>query len=389
MKRQLNAAVIVAMSAMAPFALKAEKFEAKPIGVLHMDAATYMGNLHSEFTTGVALPEIRIGADAKYGDWKVRILVGFANNKVAAKDVYVQYNLDSHNYFRAGHFVHQYGYQNSTAAYDKPTMVAPGPETAFNAPQRLGIGYVHADSLFMATASVYTPDDMLNNALGSGEGKINRQSFGLKSRLAYHPFTDSDKLIGQIGLSGLFETPRSNIDKGGVEYENYFGFSLPFPTKVNSVSADNVSLSGCRNRWQISPDLLLAHGRVALESQYYYTRVNMLYGMKHYHAQGFYVNARGILIGDGYGFAPSSAGLATPKPGSLEAILTYDYTDMAETNYGLQSRPVHNMALVLNYYINKYLTARLYGGCTHIPAQEQMSPSKNLGVIQARMQVIF
>ncbi len=389
MKRQLKAAVITAMSVMTPFASTADKLEAKPIGVLHMDAATYMGNLHSEFTTGVALPEIRIGADAKYGDWKVRILVGFANNKVSAKDVYVQYNLDSRNYFRAGHFVHQYGYQNSTAAYDKPTMIAPGPETVFNAPQRLGIGYVHADSIFMATASVYTPDDMLNNALGSGKGKISRQSLGLKSRLAYHPFIDSDKLIGQIGVSGLFETPRSDVEKENFEYKDYFGFSLPFPTKVNSETVDNVSLSGCRNRWQISPDLLLSHGRVALESQYYYTRVNMLYGAEHYYAQGFYVNARGILIGDNYGFASSVAGLATPKPGSLEAILTYDYTDIAQRNLGLKSRPVHNMALVLNYYINKYLTARLYGGCTHIPAEEFISPSKNLGVIQGRLQVIF
>lgn len=396
--RLFMATAVVALASVSATRLSAQSLEVKPIGILHMDAAVYMGDQRSLFRDGVALPEARIGADAKFGDWKVRALVGFANNKVAVRDVYAQYNFTPHNYLRVGHFVHQFGYQNSTGAYEKPTMIAPGSETVFNTAQRLGVAFVHTDSVAFFSGSLYTPDDMLNKSFGSDKGKTNRQSLGLKFRSAVHPLTDSEKIIAQIGLSGLFETPHAEASTTNYYGDTkYFNLSLPFPTKVNNVVDEEVTVDYARNRWEISPDLLLGHGRLALESQYYFTRINRSKGMGNYEAKGFYVNARGILIGGNYQYAPALAGLATPAPKTLEGILTYNYTNLGKDSFYYTGSPVHDVAMVLNYYLNKYMVVRLRGGLTFrkiddielIGGPTRPGWTEHLGSIQARLQVIF
>lgn len=405
----LPAALVAAAGVISP-ALKADdtRLELKPMGIIHIDGAAYMGDQRNLMTDGVAMPEARIGVDAKYGDWKVRALVGFANDKVVVRDVYAQYDFTPHNYLRVGNFVHQFGYQNSTAAYDKPTMISPGSETVFNVGQRLGAAFVHTDSVLFFSGSVYAPDDMMNKTLGKSSGKIDRQSLGLKFRSAFHPFTDADKLIAQVGFSALFETPHSEIKDSGTSpanYEKNFTFTLPFPTKVNNVTDESATVNFARNRWQFSPDLLVGYKRLALESQYYYTTVDCHstksitgYDLTwpNYTAQGFYVNVRGILIGGNYEYAPALAGLATPAPKTLEAILTYDYTDLYNDYWGSDKNPVHDLALVFNYYINKYMVVRLRGGMTFqrynpilIGAAQQPDYYEHLGSIQARLQIVF
>lgn len=394
MKRISWASLLLGLALM-PSEIKAEeKFEAHPIGVLHMDAATYFGNMRDEFATGVALPEIRLGADGKYGAWKFRILVGFAENKVKARDIYLQYNLDEHNYIRGGHFVHQYGYQNSSAAFEKPTMVGASCETAFNLPQRVGIAYVHCGPQAMVSTSIYTPDDVIANLFGQTAGKVRKQSFGMKCRTAWHPYTDANELIGQVGFSALFETPHSTYTDNDGDYNKYFSFTIPFPTKVHNVTALSEEVEDARNRWEVTPDLLLAHKRMAFETQYYYTRVNRLYDQNFFRGQGFYVNLRGILIGDNYSFSNGVAGLNVPRPKSLEGILTFDYTDMGYHKIG-GSQKILETAAVFNYFINKYMTVRLRGGWTHLPSSNYenldgaVASSKSLFTLQTRFQLIF
>lgn len=346
----------------------------EPNAIVHLDAATYAGELRKDFSTGFSLSEARIGATGVFGKWKVHILVGFANNKVGLRDVYAQYNINDQNYIRAGHFVHQFGYQNAYAAYDKPTMIAPVSESVFNVGQRLGIAYVHHGDKFFGSASIFTGNDAVSHSLGNIDGALKNENLGLKCRTAFHPFNDNTHgNIFQIGLSGIFETPQYNVVKDGeADPIRNFIFKADFPTKVCNVTAIEQKYSNSRNRWEISPDLLIAHDRLALEAQYFYTRINPVQPKnpgEHrdaHHAQGGYVNLRGILKGKGYSFSNSASGLANPAPKTLEGILTFDCTDFQETYHSNLTKRMFDYSATLNYYINKYMVFRLRAGYTYV-----------------------
>lgn len=350
----------------------------EPNAIVHLDAATYAGELRKDFSTGFSLTEARLGATGIFGNWKVHILVGFANNKVGLRDVYAQYNFNDKNYIRAGHFVHQFGYQNSTAAYDKPTMIAPVSESVFNVGQRLGIAYVHHGDKFFGSASIFTGNEAISHSLGNIDGALKNENLGLKCRTAFHPFNDNTHgNIFQIGLGGIFETPQYNVVKNGkADPDRSFIFKAAFPTKVCNVTALEQEYANARNRWEISPDLLLAHGHLALEAQYFYTRINPVQPdspgahRDAHHALGGYINLRGILKGKGYSFSNSASGLANPAPKTLEGILTFDCTDFQKPYDSELTKRMFDYAATLNYYINKYMVFRLRAGYTCVKDAE-------------------
>ena len=144
--------------------------ELTPLGTMLLDGATYAGENHKDFHTGAAIQEARLGALMTMGRWSARLEVGYAYNKVLLKDAYFQFDIDSHNYLRAGQTVHQFGLQNSTAACQKVTMIETENNTIFNESQMIGLMYVHADSTIFATASLHTESGATTSLTGGPGG---------------------------------------------------------------------------------------------------------------------------------------------------------------------------------------------------------------------------
>lgn len=131
MKAILTAFAAVALCAIPAMADddNAPKFTVKPTGRILMDGAAYLGgngditeeNEDTKFVSGVAIPDLRLGVKAGYGQWKAKVDVGFGYGKVGLKDTYLEYDFNPSNLIRVGYFVPQWGLNSETSSSMKQT----------------------------------------------------------------------------------------------------------------------------------------------------------------------------------------------------------------------------------------------------------------------------
>lgn len=366
----------------------APKFKFTPSGRILADGAVYAPD-GDGFASGVALPDIRLGGKATYGNWTAKLDIGYSFGKVGLKDVYIQYDFNKHNFLRGGYFVHQFGYQAATSSSFKTAMEAPVSDTYFNATGRnLGVMYVHDKGPFFAGVSAIVGTKVTDHA--NDGGKV---TYGGLTRLVWRPIR-SDGNIVQVGMSGWYQTANypkvEDADRPGHYHAGpgTVNWSAGFPTRVDQVKMLGADVSNARGQWKLSPELILAKGRFALESQYYWGDV-LRKGMKNYTAQGVYGQLRMLILGDRqYGYSSGDAGIALPKPKTFEAVLGYNYTDGYNRAAGIRGGISSDYSVTLNYYLNKYITCRLRWSYTNVHKSD-VQFDRHVNIIQARIQFKF
>ncbi|MCM1290794.1 MAG: porin [Prevotella sp.] len=389
------AALLLGVQGIAAQDSEEPKLEIKPTGRILLDGALYASPQKELFPDGVAIPDARLGVKMKYGKWSAKIDVGFAYNKVGLKDLYFQYNFKDNSFLRLGSFIHQYGLQSATSSSMKPTMEEPVSNAVFNDSRQIGLMYEYANDKFLATASMHAEPKSTTVILNPSQ--FTKEGYGFRSRLVYHPICETGK-VAQIGFSGGFATPQ-NVNDATTPH-NSFQFKSNFPTRVAQVTALDATVDHAKNLWKFTPELLLNYGPVALEAQYYFIQVNRrqiridgvpevaIPKLKPFRGQGAYCTLRGLLIGDSYSYATMDGGLATPKPGSLECVLDYNYTSLTDSKASVYGGRMNDFSVTFNYYINKYMIARLHYSYTHTWDTNFAGP-RDLNGFMARLQVIF
>lgn len=367
--------------------LKFNKITITPAGRVLMDGAVYMPG-GDGLDAGVALPDIRFGAKVNYGNWDAKVDVGYGFGKVSMKDVYIQYRFNESNLLRAGYFVHQFGLNAATSSSMKPAMEAPTTDNFFQATGRnIGLMYVYDKSKFFAGVSAIIAGTSMTTPANE-QGKV---SYGGLTRLVYRPFHNTG-LVAQVGISGWLQSAmhkKSVNDEGQqVPSPGYFDYSATFPTRVCKTNMLGAEITDASRVFKLSPELVLAKGRLALEGQYYYMNVSRKNGLKSYKASGAYGLLRGILIGGDYGYSHADAGLATPAPKSLEMVLGYNYTDATCADAGIHGGRSNDASVTFNYYINKFMIARLRYSYTNVNGSDVMH-DRHVNTIQARLQIKF
>lgn len=377
------------------------KIKVQPTGRILLDGAVYApdGPLYEDrdaegqvvsagpsFADGVALPDIRMGAKVSYGHWQAKIDVGYGYQKLGFKDVYIQYNINPENYLRGGYFVHQFGLNAATSSSMKPAMEAASTDDFFKATGRnVGLEFVHdKDQFFTGVSAIVDGTSMSKPA--NEQGKV---SVGGLTRLVYRPLRQ-EGLIAQVGMSLWYQSALHSIGDNGETSEGYFNYSANFPTRVNKIGMLDAHIGDAKGVFKLSPELVLAYDRVALEGQYYYMNIARHGDLASYKAQGVYGYLRGLLAGNSYGYSHGDAGLATPAPKSLELILGYNYTDASCHKAGIYGGRSNDYSVTLNYYINKYMLARLRYSYTDVRDSEVLGFHKcHVNTIQARLQILF
>lgn len=365
------------------------KFKIAPTGRILLDGALYASPQKEPFKDGVSIPDVRLGAKMSYGKWDAKVDVGFAYNKVGLKDVYIGYNFSDKALVRIGSFIHQYGLQSATSSSMKVTMEEPVSNAVFNDDRQLGAMFVYYPEDFLATVSVHAEPSASKVILTPNQ--FNQEGYGVRSRLVYRPIHSDGKTV-QVGISGAFSTPQRDFryDEDGEERDVHdsFQFKSNWPTRVSQVTAINALVDHSMNQWKFSPELLLSYDRVALESQYYFNQVNRRSGLHNFRGQGAYVMLRGLILGDGYGYNFLDGGLATPKAKSLECVLDYNYTSLSDRKAAIFGGRLNDFSVTFNYYINKYMIARLHYSYTYVWDRAGVGP-RTLNGFMARLQVIF
>lgn len=358
------------------------KFEIHPTGRILLDGGGFITPQHEMFKSGFAVPDARLGVKMKYGKWDAKIDVGFAYGKVGLKDLYIGYTFNPEHNIKIGSFIHQFGLQSATSSSMKPTMEEPISNSVFNDSRQLGVQYEYSGAKFLATASLHLEPASTTYILAPEQ--FTKEGYGVRSRLAYRPWHEPGKML-QVGISGAFATPQRN---GTPDTHDLFTFKSNFPTRVTQVTAIDAEIDHSRNLFKFSPELLVSYNRFALESQYFWVGVNRTDGLKHYTGQGAYVTLRGLILGNSYTYDMMGGGIATPDPKNLELVLDYNYTTLTDRNAGVYGGRLNDFSATLNYYINKYMIARLHYSYTYAWDRAGASPV-SLNAIMARLQIIF
>lgn len=366
----------------------APTFSFRPTGRLFFDGAVFAPN-NDGFSDGVALPDTRLGGTASYGKFSATIMIGYGMGSLSAKDIYLGYNLDQHNSFRLGYFIHQFGLDSGYTSAWRATMINPTSDSFFKTTGfNLGLRYVFDKNDIFVAASLFTPPSGLKLTPGQ-RGKI---SVGAMQRFAWRPFHSPGE-IAQIGFSSLYQTPEHTIllsENGESKVsKGYFDYSANFPTLVNNVTLLKATVNDAKGLVKLSPDILLSKDRFALESQYYFMNVSRNGGLPSYKAHGVYAILKGLIIGDRcYSYSHGTAAIASPGKGTLEWVLGYDYTKASDHKAGILGGISNDYSVTLNYYLNKYITCRLRYSYTTL-RDASFAADRNQNIIQARVMFLF
>lgn len=356
-----------------------DKISVAPIGRIFTDAAAYMTG-DDDFSAGAAIPEARLGLKASYDIFRAKIEAGVSYGKLALKDVYLQADLSPHFVLRAGNFLHYYGLQSAYSSMQS-TLLMPTSNAVFDLPRSIGILGIYQNDRWLAAASISAE----SKATVLSTADMGKSGWGLTMRIAARLFRSPGNIL-QIGWSGAFMTPQYNED----EALNHHSFTLQanFPTCVSNVTALSALVPQAESMFKFTPELLMAKGRVALESQYYFAQVFRNHGFCDYRAYGAYGILRGILKGGEYSYHSQEAKLQTPAPGSLELALGYNYTDLSDGKAGIYGGRLNDVSCTFNWYINKYIVWRFR--CSYTHTWDRLGyDSIDLGTVQTRLQIIF
>lgn len=359
-----------------------EKVEIKSVGRIHFDGGVLgANNYHNQFVSGVALADFRAGLVMRYGQWKSKIEMGYANQALSVKDVFIEYDFDKHTLLRGGYFLHQFGMQSVFGASAKIAMEEPLSNSAFYNSRLLGLMLQHQKDKFFGTLSLFAE----NEAIKQSTDKTGSQGMGMMSRLLYRLHREEGNIF-HVGISGAFETPRYNKD-AALNHSSYI-LKTSFPTRIARVTAQEATINNATFLYKFSPELLLAKGHWGLEAQYYYLNVNRKNGFEAFDASGAYAMVRAIIKGSPYAYVNADGVMATPKAGAMELVAGYNYTDLSNSKAGILGGRLNDYSLTFNYYINKYVIWRVRTSYTSVGYRADKE-NTNLGLIETRLQIKF
>ena len=356
------------------------KVRFRPVGRILLDGAVY-GPDGDGFTDGVQIPDLRAGVAVDYGRWSAMIDVGFGYFKLSLKDIYIQYRFDKDNAIRAGYFFHQFGLQTSTGGANKCDIVTPVSDSYWGSMSRnLGVMYTLSKPRFFMGASL-----LLGNSNNITDDGITRVGVGGLGRFVWRPLAETGR-IAQVGVSAWYQSPTHKRNAEGVSQPGSFTLSSNFPTQGGREKMIGATITNAGNQFKMTPELLLSLDRFALESQYYYMNVNRI-GMPHYQAQGCYAWLRCLLLGQReYTYSSGVAGIANPGPKTLEVVAGYDYVNAGYRD--IRGGISNDWSLTLNYYFNRYVTARLGYRYSYV-RDSSVCPDRHVNILQMRLQFKF
>lgn len=363
------------------------KFRVQPNGRLLIDGALYASPQKHFFKDGMAIPEARLGVRMWYGKWSSWIDVGIAYGKIGLRNMWIQYDFDSKNSLRVGNFLQPFGYQSPTTANNKVTFEQPLASALFTPGLQLGVMYTFLNKSFYSATSFHVESNALTNAMNYP--LFNQQGYSLLTRFVWRNKGAGveGNPIFNTGLSLGFSSPdRHLVDDQDIH--DGFTNSAMFPTKVSSVTAVSAVIGDAKNRFKLSPELVIAYKRLALESQYFFQTIDRKKDLRSYNAQGAYVNIRGIIFGGNYSYNSSIAHLIHPKKNTLECVADYNYATLSDPKAGIWGGRANSFNITFNYYFNAYITARLNYSYTHVwDKGEEQSLTQN--AFQLRLMVLF
>lgn len=362
-----------------------EKVKFSPSARIYLDGATFLED-KTDLSNGVNIPDVRLGFKADYQQWSVKVDMGFGKGKVAAKDVFLQYNLNKTSHLKAGHFYEPFGAERIESSSRTKFMTRNATSNAFAPGRNIGVAYTGWSNMLWYSAGLFADGGALANSKEGDDG------YAATGRFVVSPLR-TEGAVFHIGLGGTLRTADANgreeVDGVLRDKVRSISYKAGLNTNIESVNPIAVSISDANYQAKYGVELIGALGPVSLQSEYFHSNVRRNNDKATYQAKGAYGQLGFLLTGQKYSYSSSSAMLARPANKSLELVARFNYTDMDDKRSGIYGGTIRDWSLAANYYLNKFIMFRANYSYMSMGDYNPALASEKVHAIQGRIQVAF
>ncbi|MDD5322146.1 MAG: porin [Methylococcales bacterium] len=298
-----------------------------------------------------------------YHDWLTRLEADFADDKVAVKDAFLQYNgLDLFN-ITVGQQKQNFSRELQESSNDlmfterslMNILAAPVVDRA------IGINFQSVGKNWVAKAGAF------GDSISASANQLD-EGWGINSRLIYNPILEKTTLI-HLGVAGNYRQPdgNQNVAKGKalqLVYETTNMSNLDL-IQSNVVNINNIGMLGLEAAGMWGP--------FSVGGEYTEMWIDRKNGLGDLALNGWYGEAAWTLTGESRKYKEGNFGYLEPaKPfslkngtwGAVETAVRYSGADLNDNNF--DGGYIQNLTLAVNWYLNS--NVRLMADWTTIVA---------------------
>lgn len=322
------------------------------------------------------LEDFRVGFKATYGAYEMKADIGLGGNKVAIKDLLLNYHF-KHGVLSLGNAYDPYSMDMLISTADLRFHQSAGAVLAFTDSRKLGVTYHHSLPAWYWATGIYTHNDINKigtgqvNALVSTTRGVWRRQWGRGS-------------LFHAGGAFSFRTKPVNTDTPPETGLENCGVSsmLPFPLMEATVDHMGTTLKGVF-------EILYMHPRWMVQGEYFLNRFNRTDGAA-YRPQGGYVQAGVLLLGRGFEYDAQYGIPGRPSTSrAVELVARFNHTDLNDARSGILGGKESDLSLGVNFYLNDYLGVKLNASYVFVGDHCHTFYSDDLLLGQLRLQYIF
>lgn len=318
--------------------------------------------------TGFQVNDLRLGTVIRFlDDWEAKLEFAYEDSKVSLKDVFLSYTRGDH-LFRLGHYFEPFGNARvGTANFRFMTNAVA--DKVLGDKRKLGVTYAYNRERINVVGGVFSDGDI-------GQPESLNQGYILAAKFVGRPLMRPEKLI-HIGVA-----PRFSKNGGEVHFSGGAPTDL-LDKKENTILEARVDR--VINQWKLDLEVILLYNKWYAQGQFFLSHLNRFAALN-YDARGGYVQAGYMILGAEHNYNPVTGMIVNPAPGSLEALVRYDNTDLNDA--GITGGRMSDISLGVNYFMSKFMAVKI-NYTRMMPGETAVGGAEDFDVIQGRIQFSF
>lgn len=303
-------------------------------GRIHLDAAFHDDD-RSDLEDGTKFRRARLFLSGTiYRDWAFKAQYDFAEDDVAAKDLYIKYKPWG---ITIGQFKQPLSLEELTSS-NYTTFIERASINNLATSRRIGVGYNTGGDNYSFAASVY--------GRNVGEDTVDDEGFGVGGRLTFAPWASATRAL-HLGVAASMESPRLGDDAARFR-------ARPEANVDGGRLIDTGSLSGVDDISKYGLEAALVQGPFSLQAEYLAVSVLREAGNPDTDFDGYYVFGSWFLTGESRPYNASKGRFGRVKPTAKSGAweLAARYSNLNLNDGVVTGGEMDNWTLGVNYYMN-------------------------------------
>lgn len=344
-------------------------------GRIHLDGGIYNG-APDGFAASLKLPDTRLGAKVSFeNNWSTVINLGFAENKLMIKHVYIQKIYRQKHVFRLGHQFGFTGMDQTSGSNDYFFNTNAGIASTLSSGRRIGMTYTY-DSFPLYTSLGGFAGNKLQQDKGYEPG------YSFTGRFLYRQMRDKNHLF-HIGFGGMYKVPDINTETNN----RYFSLTGKASTRITATPIIKAEFENIKSLEQLNAEILAYSGKYYFQGEYEMCKINGQETTASFIGKGGYIQFGYLIRGENWGYNRTNALSTMPTDkNSLLAVCRLNVSDFNDglLKYGLQK----DISLGLNYYYDTHISFKINYSYYFLDKNTLLG-NDDFGLLQCRMQVRF